>query len=381
MPKIRLTDLALKKLATPECGQTTYWDHTLSGFGVRVSQGGSKTFVAMFGHDRRRVTLGRYPVVSLAEARKEARRRIAEHTLGRTPTTNTSFADARARFLEAAARRNRPRTVYDYRRLLNRHFKFGTTPLAAVTAADIARRIDRLKKTPSEANHAFTAARAFFNWAYRNHYIETNPIARMTMPAGSSSRDRVLSDDELAAVYKTAIAYPYPFGHIVQLLILTGQRRGEIAALQWDWIEDGSIHFPATIAKNNRAHVLPLGHVASTLVENLPEMHEEYVFPASRSHVRGKPTTIFNGWQKGKAMFDKICPAVDWTLHDLRRTFATNLAALGTPIHVSEKLLNHISGSVSGVAAVYNRHSYMDEMREALAAWEAKLAILLKDCG
>ena len=103
----------------------------------------------------------------------------------------------------------------------------------------------------------------------------------------------------------------------------------------------------------------------------------EYVFPAARDRLKHKPATIFNGWSKPKVAFDKACPIAAWTLHDLRRTFATNLAALGTPIHVTEKLLNHISGTVSGVAAIYNRHAYMDEMRAAIDAWEKRLSFIL----
>ena len=103
----------------------------------------------------------------------------------------------------------------------------------------------------------------------------------------------------------------------------------------------------------------------------------EYVFPAARDRLKHKPATIFNGWSKPKVAFDKACPIAAWTLHDLRRTFATNLAALGTPIHVTEKLLNHISGTVSGVAAIYNRHAYLDEMRAAIDAWEKRLSVIL----
>ena len=108
--------------------------------------------------------------------------------------------------------------------------------------------------------------------------------------------------------------------------------------------------------------------MAHQIISNLPEMGE-YVFPASR--IRNNTTTTFNGWSKAKSAFDKTLTDVEpWTLHDLRRTFSSSLAALATPIHVTEKLLNHVSGSISGVAAIYNRHSYIDEMREALSTYE-----------
>jgi integrase len=102
-----------------------------------------------------------------------------------------------------------------------------------------------------------------------------------------------------------------------------------------------------------------------------------YLFPAMRERRKGQPATVFGGWNRPKVALDKACSIAPWTLHDLRRTFATNLAAVGTPIHVTEKLLNHISGTVSGVAAIYNRHAYMDEMRTAIDAWEKRLSFIL----
>ena len=102
-----------------------------------------------------------------------------------------------------------------------------------------------------------------------------------------------------------------------------------------------------------------------------------YLFPATKERRKGQPVTVFGGWNRPKVALDKRCNIAPWTLHDLRRTFATDLAALGTPIHITEKLLNHISGTVSGVAAVYNRHAYMDEMRAAIDAWEKRLSFIL----
>jgi integrase len=102
-----------------------------------------------------------------------------------------------------------------------------------------------------------------------------------------------------------------------------------------------------------------------------------YVFPAAREHVKGRAVRTINGWSNSKKAFDKLAPIAPWTLHDLRRTFATNLAALGTPIHVTEKLLNHVSGTTGGLVAVYQRHAYMDEMRAAMCAWEKRLSELL----
>ena len=372
MPTIALTDMAIRALKVPLSGQQTYFDKALTGFGVRVSQGGTKTFVLIHGANRRRSTIGRYPVLSLSDARTEAKRILAEQTLGKTRLPNITFDEAKNRFLAHCEQRNRPRTVYDYRRILDRHFRFGKTRLADISRHEVMRRIDKLYRTPAEQNYAFVVARAFFRYAVRNGLLDRNPMEAASLPAIVKSRERVLSPTELVTVFDQAKAHPYPFGPIVSLLLLTGQRRGEIAALRWEWInhDERTITLPDVLTKNRRTHRFPFGEKVAAVLSEVPQ-NSEFLFPATTANVRGKPTTVFNGWSKAKERFDGILENVaPWTLHDLRRTFSSTLAALGTPIHVTEKLLNHVSGTVSGVTAVYNRHSYMDEMREAIRNFE-----------
>ncbi len=382
MPKASLTEITLRALKAPDRGQVTYWDTSgVPGFGVRVSAGGAKTFTLVYGPHRERKTIGRYPAIKLAEARQEARRILADRMLGKFHAQAISWDEAKTLFIAHCARKNRPSTVNDYKRLLTRHFPFARRRLSEITPDEIHRRIDRLVDTPSEQRHAFVALRIFLNWAYRKHYIESNPTDRMALGTPHIARERVLTNTELAAVYRTALTDVDTFASIVALLVLTGQRRGEIAGLHWSWIDRSSrlIHLPATITKNKRAHAFPLGDAAAAIVDRVPEC-SDYLFPASRATSRaGKPTTVFNGWGKCKTDFDEASGITDWTLHDLRRTFATNLAALGVAPHVTERLLNHVSGTISGVAAIYNRHAYMEEMREAVRRWEEHLDGLLRD--
>ncbi len=122
--------------------------------------------------------------------------------------------------------------------------------------------------------------------------------------------------------------------------------------------------FPAGFTKNKREHRLPLSPIALGVIEAVPNTGD-LLFPA-----RGRPEKPFNGWGKCKARFDEQLTFSDYTLHDLRRTFSSNLARIGVPIHVTEKILNHASGSIGGVAAVYNRYSYLDEIAEALKLHE-----------
>jgi integrase len=375
VPKVELTDISVRSLKAPDRGQITYQDRRFPGFGVRVSQGGGKSFVLVHGAKRQRITIGRYPIISLKDAREEARRILAETTLGKRQLARISFTEAKEKFLEECAQRNRPRTVEEYRRHLERHLDFGSSRIAELSTQDIMGRINRLRDTPAEQNHAFVTARAFFNWAVRNRLLEHSPINGLRLPAKIQPRERVLTDAEFFEVFRKAGRFRYPFGPIVRLLCLTGQRRNEIASLQWEWIdrEQRLISFPSETTKNRRPHVIPYGKVTEGIINELPEMGA-FVFPARVSQVRGRQTTSFNGWSRAKRDFDASLENIEpYTLHDIRRTFSSTLAKNGTPIHVTERLLNHVSGTISGVAAIYNRHTYLDEMRSAQERLEAHL--------
>jgi integrase len=373
-----LTEIAIKATKPPASGTTMLWDASVPKFGCRVSPKGTKSFIVLIASGRRQ-TIGRYPVISLAEARQEAKRILAEKTLGKVELPSISVANALAAFFDDSGKRHKSRTARDYKRLLLRHLATLTkVGLDDVTTRDIAHITDSIRNAPSEAAHALVAIKIFFNWCVRRGYVTANPCSRLTWQK-SKPRDRVLTAAEIKIVYRHAESFRYPLGAIVRLLILTGQRRGEIGLMQWKWIDEENriITFPAEATKNNRSHTFPIGNMAAEILAGLPRIGE-FVFPATQERRTGIPVRVVNGWSNQKTRFDKTAEGVaPWTLHDLRRTFATNLAALGTPIHVTEKLLNHISGTVSGVAAVYNRHAYMDEMRAAIDAWEKRLASLL----
>jgi integrase len=350
-----------------------------------VSQGGTKTFIVLIGSGRRQA-IGHYPLVSLSAARIEAKRLLAEKTLGKVRPKHIAFADALDEFLAASENKNRPRTVAEYRRLLGRHYPYGRTSIASIQSRDIQRRLAMLGNTPAERHAAFRAGRAFFRWCVQQRIIERSPLEHISLPPGSVSRERVLTDSELAAIYQTAIKGDTAFHRIVALLVLTGQRRGEIAGLERKWISgaDRTITIPSTITKNRRTHIVPYGAAAAAVLATAPRIDDSpFVFPAARDRRKGKPATVFNGWSKAKAAFDhelaKQGKAVaPWTLHDLRRTFASGMQRLGVRVEVTEKLLNHVSGTFSGITGVYQRHAYLDEMREALGNWETHLTKLLQ---
>lgn len=374
---MHLTDIVVRNLA-PEDKQRTYFDDALHGFGIRVGPGGSKTFVVLCGPARERITIGRYPIISLSDARTEARRILAERTLGASRPRHVRFETALNEFgVQHCARKNRPSTAKETMRVLRKHFlpPFRRKYLEEVTDSEIGKIIEGMSHTPSAANHAFTAARTFFRWVAKSprRYIPYSPMAGMSLPFAPVKRKRVLSDRELIAVWRAGEARADDYGVIVRLLILTGQRRGEIASLHSAYIDGDIVILPEELAKNGREHTYPLGKLARGL---LPQ-REGLLFPA---RARGTP---INHWSECKAELDAQCSIAPWQLRDLRRTFATKLAALRVAPHVIERILNHrlgafqFGGEISAVAAVYNRHLYLDEMREAVEKWEAHLTSML----
>lgn len=382
-----LTDIFVRSLKPSATGQVTHWDSTLPGFGVRVSSGGTKTFILVHGRARKRESLGRVGIITLADARTEAKRILAAKTLGlHKPSGQITFPDALAAFLEASQQRNRPRTVSDYAYYLRRHCSpsLGHKRLSDITYEDVQKILAKLAKAPTQQNNMFVRLRAFFKWAVRSRYLPQSPIEGMQMPAKTRSRDRVLTDGELVKVAKKAFALENTYSRIVSLLICTGQRRGETAALEWDWVdlEEKHITLPARITKNKREHRFPISDRVVQILKTTPKIDDSsHVFPATRSHVAGKPTTVFNGWNKPFLQFVKGMEVDPFVLHDFRRTISSKMAELGVSQTVVEKLLNHVSGGTqSPIAQVYNRYNFMSEMRDAINRYEAHLAKLVAAC-
>jgi integrase len=363
---LKLTDRAIRALQ-PTGKQVMYRDDVIPGFGVRITPKGAKSFALMHGPQRTITTLGRYPLITLADAREAAKRILAQKTLGQYQPRSIRFSDALDLFVKTHC--SAIKTGYEYERMLRREFfpSLQSKTLDKITPHDLLEILDQL--SPAVAYHAFTYLKAFFNWAIRRSYLDHSPLVRMQRPKKGIPRDRVLTDDELRRVWRAAEELD-EYGRIVQLLILWGSRRGEVAALKWDYITPDWVIFPGEVVKNGRVHRIPLTPLALRILSALPHT-SDFVFPA--------PTK--NGhmyvFAKLKQQLDATC-GIDFVLHDLRRTFATRLAEMGIAPHVIERLLNHSSGTISGVAAIYNRFQYIDEMRAAIAAMETRLTSLLK---
>jgi integrase len=342
-----LTDLSIRAITLPPKGSVTVFDRTMPGFGVRVSQGGTKSFVVMYGARRNLKTIGSYPSMTLKTARREASAFLA--TANPNPSKVTATEAIKA-FLEHSARKNRPRTTADYQRLLNRHFPDGK--LAGLTRQSLLKTLSALSHTPAEQSHALSAFNVFLNWCSVNGHIEQNPLLGIRGLGHVEQRERILSPDELKAIWKAL--EDDTFSTIIRLCILTGCRRGEIQHLT---LQGDIATVPAEYSKNRREHNFPVGKLTASYL--------------------GKDLT-FNGWGKCKARLDKASGVTGYTIHDIRRTFASLHAEIGTPVHVVEKLLNHVSGTFAGVTGTYNRYSYMDEMREAVDKYEQFLRKLVE---
>jgi len=347
MASINLTDTTVRNLKPSE-KQITYWDSTLSGFGLMVSPGGSKTWTMMVGKARKRITIGRFPIIGIAEARAEAKKRMAQITLGRYSAPNWPLESLIERF-EGDLGSRAIRTQESYRWLLGRLPKhFTVRRVGDITPEDIREATKKLP--PSVQSHTIAVLKILFRYAVRHNIIEKNPAEPFTVKP-SRTRSRTLSDEELSKVWHALKDDIY--SHVVKLLILTGCRKNEIQHLT---LEGDIATLPSKRAKNKREHVFPLPAAALPLLDRpLP----------------------FHGWSKSKARLDNASGVTGWTLHDLRRTYATIHAKIGTLPHITERLLNHASGTISGVAAVYNRYHYFDEMKVAVTAYERHLATIV----
>jgi integrase len=373
MPTVALTDRTIPHLKPIPGKQVIYVDRTLKGFGVRVSGAGQMTYVLTFGANRQRIKLGEVGVVKLTDAREQARNILAERQLGICQALGTEiYGRALAGFLEIAKTKNKERTVRDYTRLLTRH-GFGAEKLGDITPRDIQRKLDRLADTPSEQRHALAALKIFFGFCVRRHLLDASPMARIERAARATSRERVLTDPELKCVW-IACEGQRTFGHITRLCILLGQRRSEIALMRQSYVNETerTITLPREITKNRRQHTFPYGDMTAAIIGAIPK--GEYLFPARKTWRQGG--TVYNAWNKDKPKLDTASGVFDWVLHDLRRTLVSSWAALGIRLEVTEKYINHVSGTHGGIVGVYQRHSFLPEMRAAVDAWEAHLTTL-----
>lgn len=346
-----------------------------------------------------KLTIGKYPDLSLEKARRAAELAAAKMAEGNDPAVEKAVSKAASRkpkdhelveivverFLDRHARpKTREATFRETKRILEKEVvgRWRGKPLSIITRGDIHALLDEIvdRGSPIAANRSLGAIRPLFRWAVERDIIKTSPCEGVRPPSAPKERDRVLSDAEVRLVWQAAQRLGYPFGPIVQLLVLLGQRRDEVGGMTWAELdlEAGLWTLPPGRVKNAKEHVVPLPGLAREIIASLPRIDGEAGFVFTHN---GKTAVV--GFSKAKERLDgMIAEAVlatpSWVLHDLRRTAATGMAGLGVAPQVVEAVLNHRSGTIKGVAKVYNRYDHAAEKIAALEAWAEYVARLVR---
>lgn len=386
MPKLRLTDKGFQKLIPIDGKRTEYWDLLLPSFGVRVSKTGKQTFVMMYRFDRRlrRLSLGQYPKVSLSDARTRARENFEKIENGIDPAVKQAaekagkartFKELSDLYMELYAKPKKKSWKNDEQFLRNDfNPKWGNRSAHNITREDVVERIEAVAaRAPTSGNRALATIRKLFRWSVKKRFLDSSPVIEVEAPTDEVSRDRVLTNVELKKVWQATEKMGYPWRPFYQLLILTLQRREEVAGMLHEELDlvENEWNVGGTRTKNGIGNITPLPAIAVSLIEELKCYGSDFVFPA-----RGQETKTIedggrhiSGFSAAKIELDQLSGVKNWRVHDLRRTGATKVARLKAPPHVVEKILNHTTGEISGVALIYNRYGYIDEKREALDTW------------
>ena len=412
---MKLTQKDVKTLKLPP-GKTDkiFFDDSVPGFGLRIRAGGSRTWIFQYmprgGGTEQRMSLGSAKLISLDRAR-DGYREIDNHKVefkirgardlyqlvleGQDPKamrrqavlkTAQTFESLMKKYLERQVSEVRKSTYRDIARHLTKHAQcLHDLPIAKIAKADIATCLTSLKPDArfhnatgaTLRNRVRTSLSGFFAWAVGEGILETNPVSG-TNSAKEPTRDRVLNAAELQLIWK-ALDESNDYGVIMKLLMLTGQRAGEIAGLRRSEIQSEAILLPGERTKNHREHLIPLSRNAADIIAAQLKRQD-----SEREFVFGKGEGPFSGWSRSKDTLDKKIarlagrPLPEWRPHDLRRAFATHAAEIGIQPHIIEAILNHFSGHRAGVAGIYNRATYDPEKRTALDRWANHLMAIVE---
>jgi integrase len=391
MPRIRLTKSTIDALPTPK-SDVVYWDAGCPGFGVKVTPKGRKVFIVLYrtggaGSKLRKYTIGPYGRVTLHQARVAAQKVFAAKLEGRDPAAEKReskrrvVADRVEDLLESyiGQRLSQNRSGGEIARLLRREAGGAWTgkSIHEIGKRDVVELISAIEQrgAPIAANKALKSIKTFLRWCVGRAILDQSPAEGVPLPSKEVARDRVLDDNELARVILAAREIGGPYGGIVELLALTGQRREEVACLRWEELDLAQRVWtlPKSRTKNAKAHVVHLSE-QSIAVLTRADQPGPYVFCLLGT----KP---FQEFSRAKRRLDQLSGVTGWRIHDLRRTCVSGMARLGIAPHVADKILNHQSGTISGVAAVYQRHEFFSERQEALERWGTHIAYIVVDAS
>ena len=388
MPKLSnraFTQAQLNSLKTPAgVERMDRFDAHTRGLGIRVSANGNKTWFVMrrVNGTMTRASLGRYPELGIGDARKRAAAMLAKMADGEQPKPPKTdlFATVAEEWLRRDQSKNR--SFRDVELAMKGHVlpRLGKRPIASIARADITRMLDRIVDagSPIMANRVRAYLRRMFNWCMERGIVAANPTDGTRPPAREVSRDRVLSQLELLAIWQGAARLTHPWGALTRMLVLTGQRLEEVAKATWSEIDldSGTWSLSGNRTKNGRAHTVNLSAAMLELLGALPRRAGcPWIFSTDGEHP-------VSGFSKFKKRLDKESGVSGWTFHDLRRTFATMASeTLAISPVVVDRILNHVSGVVRGVAAIYQRGEYLEQRRIALETWGQFVTTLLQKDG
>jgi integrase len=387
MPRIRLTKGTIDALPTPQ-SDVVYWDSGWPGFGIKVTSKGRKVFIVLYrtggaGSKLRKYTIGPYGRVTLHQARVAAQKVFAAKLEGRDPAAEKREAKRRVvadrieELLETfiSQRLSQNRSGGEIARLLRREVGKPWTgkSIHEISKRDVVEVISAIEQrgAPIAANKTLKSLKTFLRWCVGRAVLDQSPAEGVPLPAKEVARDRVLDDQELAEVILAARKIGGPYGGIVELLALTGQRREEVAGLTWQELdlEQRVWTIPKSRTKNGQAHVVHLSDQSLAVLKRANQQG-----PIVFSLLGSK---AFQDFSTAKRQLDQLSGVTGWRLHDLRRTCVSGMARLGVAPHVADKILNHQAGTISGVAAVYQRHEFLSERRQALDLWGAHVGSIL----
>jgi len=407
VPNLKFTQESIDSLRPPKAGREYYWDQNTAGFGLRITATGKRVWVAKYRVNGKQVmetVATAEQVPTLKEAKARAQKSILKARDGVSPVAEIrqareqadknqlTFAIVADRYLREYVERNcRPSTIRETRRIIERDILpgWGERPIAGITSDDIEKLLkgkassrDRPRTgyqdgAGVQANRTLARLKTLFGWCVRQKLIAGDPTAGIERPVRETSRDRILEDQEIVAFWHACEKLEYPFGKLMQLLLLTGQRKSEVTGMRWNEInlDKRQWTIPKERSKNAKAHVVHLSDLALQIIGSLPNFGD-LLFSTTG-------TTPVSGFSKAKIKVDQhmtqeLGDLQPWTIHDLRRTLASGLAQSGFQPQVVDRILNHVSGTIRGVAAVYNRYSYLNERQQALHAWAGYVAKLLR---
>jgi integrase len=420
MASIRISKASVDAAIPLASRDVILWDDRIAGFGLKVTPAGLKVYIYRYRLAKpgqasqtapRKYTIGRHGDLTPDQARKRAQELAAMVAQGVDPRqqdldaiaareTSVALVEEQARVERDLAfsriaklwlehyqndMERRASSVAMATLVVNRYLTpaLGDTPMPHIGRSQLQPVIDSIPSHKRGIRRAvFAYSSVLWGWAIRRGHIDVNPILAMEKPPAPAARERVLTDNELTRVYQAAETLHPIWTAFFKLLVLTGQRRSEVAGIMWEELDRATATWtiPASRAKNAKAHLVPLAPVAVWLLD---AQAGGATWPQRGYILTTTGRTPVSGISKAKAALDAAASnegrEVDaWRLHDIRRTVATGLQRLGVRFEVTEAVLNHVSGSKGGVAGVYQRHDWADEKRSALEAWAGHVEQLIR---